>query len=231
MNQMHYIQREILSKLLYTTSLKFNELKNIFEEIENSKFNFHLEQLKSANLVEKTEEGYKLTNLGKDYANRLDTGAKTFEKQAKISVFIIAHRNNASEFLMYTRLKHPFYGKQGFPSGKVRYGESIVEAAQRELMEECNLTGKPELIEIRHYRVFDNNKNLLEDKFMYLVGIKDPQGELKGNNEGDYYWVKDSDLNTVITNTFDDVKDIIRLVKTNNGKYEFKEVDHITDSF
>ena len=48
--------------------------------------------------------------------------------------------NSEGKFLAQQRLKQPFYGFWGRPTGKVGWGETILETAARELMEETGLT-------------------------------------------------------------------------------------------
>lgn len=114
--------------------------------------------------------------------------------------------------MIYTRRKQPFYGKQGFLTGKVNYGETVLETARRELKEETNLEGQPSLAMIKHYHVYDKSTGkLLEDKFFYVCLCENPEGELQGCEEGEYERVKKSELRTYITNPFD----------TSNGWFEF----------
>lgn len=137
MKQPHPIQLQILKKLLFVKSVKFTDLKPD-KDIENNQFDFHLDQLIRFEYIEKLGKEYSLTSVGKEFANRMDTDKTTINIQAKISAVVAPVRINKDgekEFLIYTRLKHPFYGCQGFMSGKIAYGEAVLEAASRELKE------------------------------------------------------------------------------------------------
>ena len=116
MKQLHNIQLEILKKLLFADLVKYTDLKPD-KEMENNKFDFHLDQLIEFGYVEKEDKKYRLTAIGKEYANRIDTERVEVTRQAKIGVFICCIReNNGREFLLITRKKQPFYKCKGFVS-------------------------------------------------------------------------------------------------------------------
>lgn len=234
--ELHEIQIKILNKLLFAPRLRYVDLRP-GEEIENNKLNFHLNQLKELGLIVKHTEQYSLTDKGKEFAGRLDTDRLIVKKQAKISVSVcpIRQTGEEKEYLIYTRLKSPFYGCQGFMSGKVDYAEFVVEAGSRELLEEANLEGTPQIVEIKHYRVFSKaTKELLEDKFMFFAVVNGPKGEVKQSNEGKYEWVKESQLKTYVTNHFESWEafaDQLEIFKNFDGQIRFVEEDHYSEKF
>lgn len=237
MRKRHPIQIKILKKLLFNPSLKFSEAKPS-GEIENNKFAFHLSALIDEGLIGKEKDNYFLTIKGKEYANRMDTEEEVIEFQAKLSVWVIPIRENLKierEYLIYTRLKHPFYGSQGFLAGKILYGEKVLDAAKREMREETDLIGVPELVSVRHYRVYDKaSGRLVEDKFMFLCQVINPRGIIDGNEEGLYEWVKESNLNEYVTNHFegdDGFQRDIKLLNDFNGGVIFEEYDMYTEKF
>jgi 8-oxo-dGTP pyrophosphatase MutT (NUDIX family) len=131
---------------------------------------------------------YKLTNKGKEYANRMDTDENEIEKQPKVSVIITLERKNKEgkrEFLFQQRKKNPYYDFWGRVGGKIRWGESIIEAAQRELKEETGLEADFEYKMLYHKRDYDRNTNkLLEDKLFACVYSTNYRGDLVEVFEG-----------------------------------------------
>lgn len=236
MKQLHETQLAILKKLLFSPELRYTDLKPN-HKMDNNQFDFHLDKMIDAGHIEKVEGGYALSSAGKEYANRIDTDVDKIIKQAKIGAFICSTRDyeGQKQYLIYTRHKHPFYGCQGFPAGKVNFGEAITDAAQREFKEETNLDGDAKLVMIKHYRVYDTNTgNLLEDKFLHLCHIHNPQGNLVGNNEGVYSWINESDLKKYVTNHFtswDDFMTEIEAIKNFTGEVKFLEVTYKSEKF
>lgn len=228
--QYHPIQRQILNRLLFSSKLNFASLKPF--DMEGSQFTFHLTKLIELELINKDSDGkYSLTPKGKNIANAYDTDSNLPNKQAKLSVVFCATKNDQSEFLIYTRLKNPFYGCQGFPTGKVKYGENIVDTAKREFSEETNLTGEAQLRGIRHFKVYDkNSKQLLEDKVMYIFEIKEPFGELKSNDEGKFKWIKAEDI-SAIENALEEFEETFQVITNFTGEITFKEIDQYTSKF
>lgn len=236
MKQLHQIQREILLKLLFTDKARYTDLKPDLE-IENSHFNFHLDSLIGMKLIEKGEAGYRLTTHGKEFANRIDSETKSLNLQAKLSAWVCPVRttNGEEEYLIYTRLKNPFYGAQGFMTGKINYGEEVLEAAKREMFEETNLRGDPELILIRHYINKDKeNEKVIEDKYFFLVKVVNPSGELLSKEEGHFEWVSKSQFPEKIINHFDSYDaflEDIRQIDQFDGQIEYQEFIHYPENF
>lgn len=237
MNSLHPVQTEILKKLLFSKECRYSELKPDSDTGDN-RFDFYIGRLTEEGLVLKTDGKYLLSDAGKEFANRLDTGQTAPVRQAKISAWIccIREREGKKQFLVYTRLKQPFYGCQGLPSGKVKFGERVTEAAARELAEETGLSGVPEVVSIKHFIVFNREANqLMEDKFMYLCRVTDPEGEVKpAGEEGKYEWVDKERIREYVTNPFENIDEYVGTLEEAerfDGQVKFEEVNHYTGKF
>lgn len=236
MKSLHYIQRHILKKLLFSKGLRYSQVKPK-KDLPNNQFDFHLKELIRHKLIVKSDNVYKLTDLGKEYSNRMDDETVQVQKQAKIGAISVALRefNREWEYLVYTRLKHPFYGSQGFPSGKVRWGESISATCKRELKEETNLIGNPELFKVGHHLVYKKNTHeLVEDKIFFFHRIFNPKGKLKSNHEGNFEWVKEKDFKIFLRKPFGSVQEILNLAKEArefSGYLAFYEEKEFTENF
>lgn len=182
--EIHYIQINILKELLFKPNSRFSDLN--VKGLTSDHFTFHIKRLVDEGLVEKLGEGYRLTVAGKEFANRMDTDNLKIERQAKTAVKIVAVRGQGQNrtTLLQQRLKEPFYGLWGFPGGKVRWGEFIGKAAERELLEETGLSGRPIFKGVQHKVDVTPEGKLLEDKFFYVFLVENPTGELRENFEG-----------------------------------------------
>lgn len=180
----HDAQMAILRHLLLSPGAGFAELQKS-TDLTSDHFNFHIKKLVDVGYVEKKDDGrYVLSRAGKEYANRMDTDDNVIEKQPKISVALIVE-NGEGQFLAQLRLKQPYYGFWGRPTGKVRWGETILEAGARELMEETGLTADLRVGGFYHKMDYDKDSGeMLEDKIFILVHGTNPQGELIVEDEG-----------------------------------------------
>lgn len=233
---LHPTQLGILNKLLFAPSLRYSDLK-IDPEMENNTFQFHLEKVITIGYVTKHKAGYSLTTKGKKIATHIKTESNEIIKIRKVSASLYCVRDNddGPETLCYTRFKHPFYGKQGFPTGKIDLGEQFTSAARRELEEETGLTGDPILFKIIHYLVKDEKSGeLLDDKLFFEYFFKNPTGTLRGSDEGEYFWAPIETIHKYIIRPFDSIeiyqKALFHILNF-NGEVLFEEHDHVTNDF
>ena len=228
MKNLHEIQLNILRTLLFAKSKRYSEIKPI--DMEGSQFKFHMDNLISLNYIVKDLEGlYSLTSNGKEFANQMDSIEILMKKQSKITAKIccIRNMNDENEYLLYKRLKNPFYGSQGFPNSKIWYGSSFTEGAKSGLFKETNLVGEPQLFAIRHYIVYDkNNGDLLEDKTMFLFKVINPSGELQSKKDGEFSWVKESNISNFVKNPLPEFREVFQLLNKTSQIDFFKEVVH-----
>ncbi|MEO7617979.1 MAG: NUDIX domain-containing protein [Candidatus Saccharibacteria bacterium] len=185
--KIHDAQISILRELLFVKSAGYAVLQKP-TGLASDHFNFHIGRLVELGLVEKVGRGeYKLSTKGKEYANKLDTDNKTIERQPKVAVLLAVEReiDGERQLLFQERLKNPYYGYYGFPSGKLRWGETITQGAARELLEETNLEAELEIMGLYHEHTFvDEETDPIEDKMFFVVHCTKVQGDLVERFEG-----------------------------------------------
>lgn len=224
----HMIQMEILRKMLFMQSAQFGELLKV-TGLTSDHFNFHIKQLIEAGYLQKQDGRYTLTRDGKEYANRMDTDQKVMEKQPKLSVLLIVE-NEEGKFLSQQRLKQPFYGFWGRATGKVRWGESLEEAASRELLEETGLTATFRYAGLYHKMDYEKSGVFLEDKyFLVMYGIE-PKGELRDIEGHHNEWLSIDELEAKET-VFESISEITAFAKQNSDKafekkYYYEEAEY-----
>lgn len=185
--KIHGAQTQILRELLFHPSAGFADLQKP-TSLTSDHFNFHISRLVELGLVEKVKRGhYKLSPRGKEYANRLDTDDNTIERQPKSAVILALEREGkkGKEYLFQERLKNPYFGFWGLPSGKIRWGESVLDTAIRESLEETGLNADFEVAGVYHERVvLKETQEIVEDKIFFVCSGKNPRGELVVDFEG-----------------------------------------------
>jgi len=185
--KIHEAQTKILRELLFHPSAGFTTLQKP-TGLSSDHFNFHIARLVELGLVEKVSRGtYQLTSRGKEYANRLDTDNNTIERQPKAAVVfgLTRQRNGRTEYLFQQRRKKPYYGFWGLPSGKIRWGETIIETAIRESLEETRLQADFTVKSVYHEHVVEKESGtVLEDKIFFIVLGENVRGELITDFEG-----------------------------------------------
>ena len=228
--ELHPVQIKILKALLFSPSARFSDLN--LTDLTSDHFNFHLKRLLQENIVQKLpNRQYTLTATGKEFANRLDTDHEVIERQAKIAVLVGATRfsQGVRQYLIQQRLKQPYFGYHGFLSGKIRWGETVIEAAARELLEETGLTGKITLVGIKHKMDYSPAKLLLEDKYFYVCRVDNPTGNLLTKfSGGKNLWLSVPHI-LKLDHQFDGVKETIDFI--NQPKLTFSETKYVVSGY
>lgn len=182
-SSIHPTQNIILRDLLFTTSALYNELQKS-SGLESDHFKFHIGRLVDLNYVAKKDGKYNLTIKGKEYANKLDTEVGKVERQPKSAVILVV-TNHEGKLLLQERLKHPYFGFWGYPGGKIRWGETILQAGARELYEETGLKGAIRYRGVYHEHVKQaETGKILEDKIFHVLSVTNPTGKIKLDFEG-----------------------------------------------
>ena len=196
--KIHNAQLLILRELLFHEAANYAKLQKP-TGLTSDHFNFHIARLIELGMVERIEKGlYRLTLAGKEYANKLDTDQNTIERQPKMAVMLVLQKkiDGKEHYLVQRRLKNPNYGFYGFPTGKVRWGETLIQAAQRELKEETNLEADFTVAGAYHEHVLlDELAELIEDKLFFMCKAQNVSGELAEEFEGGQnQWLTYEDL-------------------------------------
>jgi 8-oxo-dGTP pyrophosphatase MutT (NUDIX family) len=103
---------------------------------------------------------------------------------------------NNDEFLASKRLRHPYYGKVGLLTGKVRFEETIEQAVQRELYEETGMRGKTiSLVNIYH-KIRAKDGVFVQNNIFYRYLVTNLFGEFITHTEHqENFWATIAELN------------------------------------
>lgn len=212
---MHRLQQRILHQLLLHKNCRYRDIKP--KEVEGNLFMYHLKQLITDELVEKTDNRYQLTQKGLKFVDTLSLKNLKPRIQPKI-ITLLAVKNNSGKWLLYKRSRQPMFGKIGFPYGKIHLGEKIKEAAERELLEKTGIEAK-----LNHkgdvYITTNSSNDLVSHVLLHIFTGKNPKGALlKESDIGKCYWGSIKDIPE--ENIFLGLEDILKLIKTKNHFFE-----------
>lgn len=221
--KIHEVQTVILRELLFRPQASYSDLQRP-TGLTSDHFNFHINRLMEVGFVERPKRGvYKLSLAGKEYANKLDTDSNTIERQPKVAVMLAITKDfdSAQKFIIQKRVKNPNYGFYGFPTGKVRWGETIIETAKRECMEETGLEADFEIAGAYHEHVrLAETDELMEDKIFFICRASNIRGKLQEKFEGgENQWLTIEEFRQK-DKKFSSIDDELKIMTTNTWLLE-----------
>jgi ADP-ribose pyrophosphatase YjhB (NUDIX family) len=220
---MHQLQQHILKKLILNPELRYADIKP--REVEGNLFMYHLKQLLGDGLVSKNDSGrYELASKGKLYADRLSLQSLTPRSQPRI-VTLMAVEDGQGRWLFYRRKRQPLFNMIGFPYGKIHLGETVREAAERELLEKTGLTAELEHRGDGYATTYENGEPISEILFHLFYG-RQPRGQLINRSQiGEAFWRTPEEVGSEF---MPNVVDLLKLAQSYNGSRFFAELnDHI----
>lgn len=229
LSELHPIQAGILRTLLFKPRATFTELNVL--QVPSDQFSFHLRRLVEEKILSKSEDGYEMTTEGKQLAQLMDPETGNYEHQAKIGVAIGSVRveGGHTEYLVQERMKQPYFGYLGLMTGKIRWGETVLEAAARILEEETGLSAELRIVAIKHKMDYAKEGALLEDKFFFIVLAENLTGPFKQEFEGGRnVWMTRTQLDES-AKVFDGVEDSLHWLQT--PQLTFKEVKYNVEGY
>ena len=211
---MHHIQQYVLARLATLGSSRYRDIKP--QDVEGNLFAYHLNHLLKENLIDHKDKLYRLTASGLRYVGQLSSTTEQPRIQPKI-VTLIACQNDLGQCLLYKRTKEPFLGLEGFPYGKIHLGETIEQAAKRELKEKTGLSAT--LAHIGEaYVITYKNKELISHMLFHVFLAQNYSGELVSRSaSGQFFW---EEIRAVsVKRFFPGFAEVFRAVSSN--KYPF----------
>jgi 8-oxo-dGTP pyrophosphatase MutT (NUDIX family)/DNA-binding HxlR family transcriptional regulator len=195
---LHPLQMVILSRIMTLPHARFRDLK--IEGLSTDHLTYHIKTLVKLGLLQRSSPSlYTLTDSGKEYVGRIDEHTATIETQGKRGALVRCMKKEGRKtlYLVNRRLKQPFFGYVGFHTGKIKEGESVYQAAARELSEEAGIQADLTLVAVFHYIDFKENGDFLRDIYFYVFNGENVRGELINSNpnEGvENFWITLEDL-------------------------------------
>jgi len=164
--QFHHIQKSILLNLATNAPQRFSQLQP--PRLPNNTFSYHLKKLLDSGYVKQTSEGYILTRK----ALKLIVYGVSHEKVKTVpkTISMIYITNSSGEILLISRNNRPFQGWYGLPSGLIHTGETLQDAARRELMEKTTIMTTQDLLPVGvlEFRYIEQKTR---DIFVHAIGF------------------------------------------------------------
>jgi len=112
-----------------------------------------------------------------------------------VDLVVLTVRESRLSALMIRRGEQPFAGRTALPGGFVRPGESLGEAAKRELAEETGLADLPvHLEQLATYGTVDRDPRMRVVSVAYLALAPDLPSPTAGGDAADAHWAPVADL-------------------------------------
>jgi len=140
----HHIQKHIIETLLYKETARFRDLRP--PKTDTNLFSYHLGVLIKTGFVKKTDEGYRLSQNGLVYVDRISSETLSIRTQPKI-ISMLLIQNSDGDILLQKRDKQPFINTWTLPYGKLHISDQTIEAAAVREAEEKLLL---DTISLRH---------------------------------------------------------------------------------
>jgi ADP-ribose pyrophosphatase YjhB (NUDIX family) len=202
---------KIFRTLMHFPGSSFSDLWD--KSIPSNKFTYYLKKMEQEGLVEKKDSKYFLTTKGKSEATTVDGNLGKNVKRPYVALLLVPRREG--KYILYHRMKEPYYGNCGFPGAKMDAGEEILESAERELKEETGLEGKGKIVTIQNILTI-NNGEVFGHMTQFVVLFNEPRGELvRENREGTYEWAAKEQILSQ-KNLFPDVPGAIKDIEEKN---------------
>jgi ADP-ribose pyrophosphatase YjhB (NUDIX family) len=214
---------KIFKTLMHFPGSSFSDLWD--KQIESNKFTYYLKKMESEELIEKKEDGYFLTLKGKSVATTVSGETGQSKKRPYVALLLIIKKGE--KYILYHRLKEPYYNNWGFPGAKVEYGEEILASAKRELLEETGLNGEGKIIAVQNCLTI-NDKKIFGHMTQFFVLFDDVNGKLIcESREGTYQWATKEKILSQ-KNLFPDVPEAIKIAC--KGKFRVMEIKLIQEN-
>lgn len=191
---MHHIQKNIIHNLARSSPLRFTQLQPL--DVPNNTFSYHLKKLLETGYVVMSPGGYIATRKALKILSYATPDERRFVRPASITILFVT--NLADEVLLMRRHTQPFKHHYGTPSGLIHSGETVEQAARRELYEKTTILA--EVDSLLHCGTLDFRYQERESKdtFVHAIGFiysykytGDPLA-ISGQNSryGELFWSK-----------------------------------------
>lgn len=131
LDALHHIQQSTLEKLTYTKWSEYSSL--VPDGMSGNAFNYHLNYLLKHKLIEKSDDGYTLTALGRVVVESMSLEDVRFKLRPTVGVMLLLE-STEGKILLYKSKRQPLIGQTGLLFGKLRIGANYKATAERMIL-------------------------------------------------------------------------------------------------
>ena len=129
----HHIQKHIIGVLIHQKYARFRDLRP--PRVDTNLYSYHLKIVQKDGWVDKTPDGYTLSQEGLAYVDRVSLKQLNIRGQPKIISMLVVQNSNG-DVLLLRRTKQPYIDTWTLPYGKTHIDDpSMIEGAKREWRE------------------------------------------------------------------------------------------------
>jgi ADP-ribose pyrophosphatase YjhB (NUDIX family) len=211
---MHWIQRHILKTFATKEKCRYKDLKP--EDVDGNLFMYHLNILKKDGYINKEGSTYFLTKDGKRKVGGMSLSSGERTEQPR--VFVMIYIRNKNNILMYDWNRQPYIGHTSLPFSRVRYSQTLAEAALDTLKYKTNLSGKLESRGSVNV-VIKKNSSVSTHYIAHIYELRNFKGDIFADGlTGKPRWVKESEIKN--QDLVDGTEDIIKALKIKSSDNE-----------
>lgn len=163
---LHHIQKEIILSLAHRSPQRFSQLQP--PQIPNNTFSYHLKKLLHAEFITLVDGGYIPTRKALK-ALQYEENIEGETSNNPVFITAIYVTNNDGKVLLLRRNYPPFIGWNCVPAGLIHQGESLEQAALRELSEKTSIEAND--IEFAGVLDFQYLEDVSRDLFVHTVAF------------------------------------------------------------
>lgn len=212
------IQNKIISRLKNADILRYRDIHPA--EVPNDLYNYHLKSLISKKLVDKSNDGYSLSENGRKYVADIHHTSDQANRLFKINVITIVTQitDGKLQVLVQKRMSQPSYGIIGVMGGTIVKGESMIDGAKRKLEQETGLSADFRVIGFERRQLYESNE-LFSDVMFPICYATNASGVLVSKTEfGENSWMDINDAITLNQRPYDSISAITKALKSIRDK-------------
>jgi hypothetical protein len=179
------IKRHILGLLMKHKQLRYSDLMPA--DTDNVLFNYHLQHLVKNKLIDKSDDGYSLSQMGIQETSNITYNGLYFPKfTCRFKMYLI----NKDKVLLQHRQRTPWYGDVSAMSSKLVYGSNVEQRANLRMQQKSSLTTKMKWLGTIRTLAVNKSDDLLDDSIYFVCVATDHEGEvsLTDDNKDTLQW-------------------------------------------